>query len=51
MVCVEDRGFSKDYLDPDKRSIANAISIELNDGRRLDEVVVVADLRTGLEGL
>ena len=39
-VCVEDRQFSKDYLDPDKRSIANAIGIELEDGTRLDEVVV-----------
>src|SRR5437870_2271098 len=27
-VCVEDRGFSKDYLDPEKRSIANAITVE-----------------------
>ena len=40
MVCVEDRRFSRDYLDPDKRSIANAITIELKDGSRLKEVVV-----------
>jgi 2-methylcitrate dehydratase len=40
MVCVEDRQFSKDYLDPEKRSIANAIGIELEDGTKLDEVVV-----------
>ncbi len=40
MECVEDPGFSKDYLDPDKRSIANAIGIEFEDGTRLDEVVV-----------
>jgi 2-methylcitrate dehydratase len=40
MVCVEDRHFSRDYLDPDKRSIANAITIELKDGSRLKEVVV-----------
>src|SRR3989441_2794917 len=39
-VCVEDRGFSKDYLDPDKRSIANAITVELDDGTKLKEVVV-----------
>jgi 2-methylcitrate dehydratase len=39
-VCVEDRGFSRDYLDPDKRSIANAITIELDDGTKLKEVVV-----------
>jgi 2-methylcitrate dehydratase len=40
MVCVEDKKFSQDYLDPDKRSIANAISIEFTDGRKLKEVVV-----------
>jgi 2-methylcitrate dehydratase len=40
MVCVEDRQFSKDYLDPDKRSIANAITIEFRDGSKLKEVVV-----------
>jgi 2-methylcitrate dehydratase len=40
MICVEDRGFSKDYLDPDKRSIANAITVELDDGTKLNEVVV-----------
>ena len=39
-VCVEDRGFSKDYLDPDKRSIANAITVEFDDGTRLKEVFV-----------
>ncbi|HKN08318.1 MAG TPA: bifunctional 2-methylcitrate dehydratase/aconitate hydratase [Pseudomonadota bacterium] len=40
MECVEDPHFTKDYLDPDKRSIANAIGIEFEDGKRLDEVVV-----------
>jgi 2-methylcitrate dehydratase len=40
MECVEEVQFSKDYLDPDKRSIANAIGVEFNDGSRLDEVVV-----------
>ncbi len=40
MVCVEDKGFSKDYLDADKRSIANAITIEFVDGSRTREVVV-----------
>src|SRR6478735_3202905 len=40
MVCVEDKQFSKDYHDPDKRSIANGITIELNDGTKLKEVVV-----------
>ncbi len=40
MICIEDKGFSKDYLDPDKRSIANAITVELDDGSKLNEVVV-----------
>ena len=40
MVCVEDKQFSKDYLDPDKRSIANGITIEFADGKKLKEVVV-----------
>src|SRR5437868_827893 len=40
MVCVEDPRFSKDYLDPEKRSIANAITIEFADGSRAREVVV-----------
>jgi 2-methylcitrate dehydratase len=40
MVCAEDKRFSRDYLDPTKRSIANGITVELNDGRKLKEVVV-----------
>jgi 2-methylcitrate dehydratase len=40
IVCVEDPRFTKDYHDPEKRSIANALTVELNDGTRLDEVVV-----------
>ncbi len=40
MVCVEDKKFSQDYLDPDKRSIANAIAVEFSDGRKLKEIVV-----------
>jgi 2-methylcitrate dehydratase len=39
-VCVEDEQFSRDYLDPNKRSIANAITVEFNDGTRTPEVVV-----------
>jgi len=38
--CVEDSRFTKDYHDPDKRSIANALTVELSDGRKLREVVV-----------
>ena len=40
MQCVEDKGFSRDYLDPGKRSIANAITVEFKDGRKTGEVVV-----------
>ncbi len=38
--CVEEPEFTRDYHDPDKRSIANAMTIELNDGTRLDELRV-----------
>jgi 2-methylcitrate dehydratase len=40
IVCVEEPRFTADYHDPDKRSIANALTVELNDGSRLEEVVV-----------
>jgi 2-methylcitrate dehydratase len=40
MECVEDKQFSRDYLDPAKRSIANAIIIEFKDGKKTREVVV-----------
>jgi 2-methylcitrate dehydratase len=40
MTCVEDKQFSKDYLDPEKRSIPNALTVEFNDGSSLPEVVV-----------
>jgi 2-methylcitrate dehydratase len=38
--CVEDTQFTRDYHDPDKRSIANALTLEFADGTRLDEVCV-----------
>jgi len=40
MECVEDVQFTRDYHDPEKRSIANALTVELNDGTFLDEVIV-----------
>lgn len=40
IVCVEDPAFTHDYHDPAKRSIANGLTVELNDGTVLDEVVV-----------
>ena len=39
ILCVEDKKFSRDYLDPNKRSIANALTVEFKDGSKLDEVV------------
>jgi 2-methylcitrate dehydratase len=38
--CVEDKQFTKDYHDPKKRSIANALTLEFKDGGKLKEVVV-----------
>ena len=38
--CVEDKRFTRDYHDPKKRSIANALTVEFNDGSKLKEVVV-----------
>jgi 2-methylcitrate dehydratase len=40
MVCSEDPLFTADYHDPAKRSIANGITVEFNDGSRFDEVLV-----------
>jgi 2-methylcitrate dehydratase len=40
MVCVEEPQFTRDYHDPHKRSIANALTLELKDGSKLKEVVV-----------
>ncbi len=37
--CVEDKRFTRDYHDPRKRSIANALTIEFKDGTKLKEVV------------
>jgi 2-methylcitrate dehydratase len=40
IVCVEDPAFTTDYHDPDKRSIANALTVEFKDGGKFDEIVV-----------
>ena len=42
--CVEDPQFTKDYHDPEKRTISNALTIKLKDGTVLDEEVVEAPL-------
>jgi len=38
--CVEDPQYTADYHDATKRSIANALTVELNDGTVLEEVAV-----------
>ena len=40
IICIEDATFTGDYHDPTKRSIANALTIEFNDGSVLGEEVV-----------
>jgi 2-methylcitrate dehydratase len=37
--CVEEPAFTADYHDPEKRSIANSLRIELSDGSALEETV------------
>lgn len=42
--CVEDPQFTTDYHDPEKRTIANALTVKFNDGTVLEEEVVEAPL-------
>ena len=54
IVCVEDKQFTKDYHDPEKRSIANGLTVEFNDGKKLKEIVVeypIGHKRRRKEGL
>jgi 2-methylcitrate dehydratase len=54
MICIEDPAFTRDYLDPGKRSIANGITIEFMDGSKLAEVMVeypVGHRRRRAEGI
>ena len=44
IACVEDLQFTKDYHDPAMRTIPNALTVTLNDGTVLEEVVVEAPL-------
>jgi 2-methylcitrate dehydratase len=39
ITCVEEPQFTRDYHDPDKRSIANRLTMELKDGTLLEETV------------
>ncbi|MEK7949998.1 bifunctional 2-methylcitrate dehydratase/aconitate hydratase [Luteolibacter soli] len=40
MTVTEDNAYSRDYLDPDKRSIANAIQVFFNDGTSTAKIEV-----------
>jgi len=54
MVCVEDPQYSKDYLDPEKRSIANAVQVYFKDGSSTKNVTVeypVGHRRRRAEGM
>src|SRR6266581_3467950 len=40
MVCIENKGYSRDYLDPRKRSIANQLQMFFQDGTRTRKMAV-----------
>ena len=40
MTCVEDETFTRDYYDPEKRAITNALMIIFRDGTSLPELIV-----------
>ena len=40
MVVTEDKSYSKDYLDPEKRSIANAVQVFFKDGSNTERIEV-----------
>jgi 2-methylcitrate dehydratase len=40
MVVMEEPQYSKDYIDPEKRSIANAVQFFFNDGSATEKVFV-----------
>ena len=54
IICVEDKGYTADYHDPSKRSIANAITIEFKDGTMIGEEAVeypIGHARRRTEGI
>ena len=54
IVCVEDPGYTADYHNPEKRSIANAITVEFTDGSVFEEVAVeypIGHARRRTEGI
>lgn len=40
MVCIENPAYTKDYLDPEKRSIANAVQVFFKDGSHSEQIAV-----------
>lgn len=40
MSCIENKAYSEDYLNPDKRSIANALQIFFTDGSSSEKIAV-----------
>jgi 2-methylcitrate dehydratase PrpD len=40
MTVAEDKSYSKDYLDPEKRSIANAVQVFFRDGSKTERIEV-----------
>src|SRR5512135_2312286 len=54
MTCVEEPRYSKDYLDPDKRSIANAVQVFFKDETHTPKIAVeypVGHRRRRAEGI
>lgn len=53
IACVEEPQFTRDYHDPEKRSIANSLRVELQDGAILEETVEypIGHRRRRAEGL
>jgi 2-methylcitrate dehydratase len=54
IVCVEDPAYTADYHNPEKRSIANAITVEFTDGTVFNEVAVeypIGHARRRTEGI
>ncbi|PWN52714.1 2-methylcitrate dehydratase [Violaceomyces palustris] len=40
MYCEEDSRFTEEYLEPSKRSIGNGVTVEFNDGSKLEEIAL-----------
>jgi 2-methylcitrate dehydratase len=54
MEVIEDPQYSKDYLDPEKRSIANAVQVFFKDGSATEKIAVeypIGHRRRRIEGL